>query len=321
MPKISIVTPVYRVEPYLARYITSVMAQTHGDFELILVDDCSPDASGAVCDSFAAKDARIRVIHKAENGGAAAARATGIAAATGEYIGFMDSDDWCEPDMYARLLSLITESGADMAECGYFVSTDERDVPATRGARVSLFEGEAVYEHIHSLGAMHEVLWNKLVRRELVPAVCVGNGTVIGEDYALLLRILSGCRKLSYLPTPLHHYYQRPDSICKTGFCDKYAVALDNWRACREELCETHPAVAPTVTAKLLYNEMSVLVAMTRNGVYDKNIMKTVARDVRGNFFLALRGRHKTFTAVCSLLLTAISPRLLQWVYRLVNKI
>ena len=104
-PKISVIVPVYKVEPYLRKCLDSIVGQTYQNLEIILVDDGSPDGCGAICDEYAAQDKRVRVIHKA-NGGVSSARNAGLTAATGEWIGWVDSDDWIEPDMYERMLEL-----------------------------------------------------------------------------------------------------------------------------------------------------------------------------------------------------------------------
>ncbi len=113
-PEISIIVPVYNTEKYLDRCIRSIVRQTFADFELILVDDGSPDACPQMCDMWAGRDSRIRVCHK-ENGGLSSARNAGLAAARGNYIGFVDSDDWIAADMYAHLYELIRANGADIA--------------------------------------------------------------------------------------------------------------------------------------------------------------------------------------------------------------
>ena len=105
MPKISVIVPVYKAEAYLDRCIESILAQTYTDFELILVNDGSPDNCGAICDEYAEKDPRVRVIHK-ENGGVSTARNAGLAAATGEFIAFVDPDDWVEVDMYEKMYNI-----------------------------------------------------------------------------------------------------------------------------------------------------------------------------------------------------------------------
>ena len=116
-PKISIIVPIYRVEPYLPRCLDSIVGQTYRHLEIILIDDGSPDGCGAICDDYAARDGRIRVIHQ-PNQGVSAARNAGLDAATGEWIGWVDGDDWIELDMYEYLLEGVLGAGADIAVCG-----------------------------------------------------------------------------------------------------------------------------------------------------------------------------------------------------------
>lgn len=118
MPIISVIVPVYNVEKYLPRCIDSILAQTFTDFELILVDDGSPDNCGAICDEYAAKDKRVRVIHKS-NGGVSSARNAGLDAASGEYVTFVDSDDYIAEDRLKQMHSSIFESKADIAVAGF----------------------------------------------------------------------------------------------------------------------------------------------------------------------------------------------------------
>ena len=118
-PKISVIVPVYKTEGLLDRCVESIVGQTYKNLEIILVDDGSPDNCPAMCDEWAEKDSRIRVIHK-ENGGVSSARNAALDIATGDYIGFVDSDDWIEPEMYSSLIQKISESGKNIALCSYY---------------------------------------------------------------------------------------------------------------------------------------------------------------------------------------------------------
>lgn len=121
-PSISIIVPVYNIEEYLPRCIESILRQTYTNLQLVLVDDGSKDRSGALCDEYAKKDSRILVVHK-ENGGSSSARNRGIEVATGEYLGFVDSDDYVEPDMYGKMVTAILENGCNIVQ----VARDEKD--------------------------------------------------------------------------------------------------------------------------------------------------------------------------------------------------
>ena len=119
MPIIRIIIPVYKAEGHLHRCVDSILAQSFTDFELLLVDDGSPDGSGKICDEYAAKDSRVKVLHK-QNGGVSSARQTGIENAAGEYTIHADPDDWIEPTMLEELYNKATEEDADMVMCDYF---------------------------------------------------------------------------------------------------------------------------------------------------------------------------------------------------------
>ena len=121
-PRISVIVPVYNVEQYLPRCVESILAQTYENLEILLVDDGTKDNSGAICDAYARQDARVKAIHK-KNGGLSSARNAGIDAATGEYLSFVDSDDWIEPQMYERLYEAATAAGTSIAQA----SRDEID--------------------------------------------------------------------------------------------------------------------------------------------------------------------------------------------------
>lgn len=133
MPTISVIVPVYKVEPYIRKCVDSILGQTFSDIQVILVDDGSPDQCGKICDEYAKQDNRVEVIHK-ENGGLSDARNAGIPYAKGEYIIFLDSDDYIENDMFEYMYTRIKDSGADMATCGlYEVYKDRIETSKGRG--------------------------------------------------------------------------------------------------------------------------------------------------------------------------------------------
>ena len=161
MPLISIIIPVYKVEQFLPKCVDSVLAQTYKNLEIILVDDGSPDNCGKICDEYAKKDARVRVIHQ-QNKGVSGSRNAGLEIAKGEYIGFVDSDDYIDPDMYEYLYGLITKDNADMAMCNAhedegFHSAKLLDSP---------YKLIPVQEYFECADWMY--VWNKLYKRELI---------------------------------------------------------------------------------------------------------------------------------------------------------
>lgn len=164
-PKISIIVPVYKVEPYLRKCLDSIINQTYQNLEIILVDDGSPDNCPAICDEYAEKDERIRVIHT-KNRGAFAARNAALGMASGDYIGFVDTDDWLEPEMYATLLELAEAHCADIAQCEMCNAGEYAQIRNRTLGGVAVFHREELPRELFRETVTHGLL-NKLFRREL----------------------------------------------------------------------------------------------------------------------------------------------------------
>ena len=191
--KLSVIVPVYKAERYLARCVDSLLAQRVEDFELILVDDGSPDASGKRCDDYAAAHpGTVRVLHL-DNGGQGRARNKGLDIAQGEFIGFVDSDDWVEPDMYAKLLACAEREGADLVVCGICAHRDD-------GTAESL----PVWQEGEPMAAAGSAC-NKLFRRELIGDVRFPEGLWY-EDFDFSAKLLLRAKKTVYLPEDLYDY-------------------------------------------------------------------------------------------------------------------
>lgn len=208
--KISVIIPVYKVEAYLRKCLDSVVGQTYRNLEIILVDDGSPDNCGAICDEYAAQDQRIQVIHQ-KNNGVSAARNAGLAAAAGEWIGWVDPDDWIEPDMYEYLLRHVLEHGADIAVCSR--SERYRDRSVLRGwEREQILDTEHALELLLKNDVMQNFLWDKLWRRELFDGLSFPEGRTF-EDIALMHRLFMRARQIVCLPEAKYNYLQRSGSI------------------------------------------------------------------------------------------------------------
>lgn len=166
---ISVIVAAYNIEAYIERGVRSVCEQTYRNLEIIVVDDGSVDATGTILDKLAESDARIQVIHE-ENGGLSHARNTGIARARGNYIGFVDGDDWIDPDMYEKLFSALQDKQADLAVCRYRQISRSRTLDESVD-RAVLFEGqEALRAYVEEREefAIQNAAWNKLYRKELL---------------------------------------------------------------------------------------------------------------------------------------------------------
>lgn len=212
---ISVYVPIYKVERYLEKCIDSIINQTYKNLEIILVDDGSPDNCGAICDRYAAADARIKVIHK-ENGGISDARNAGIAAALGEYIATIDSDDYIAPDFIEKLYSMISQTGADIAVCSFDV-VGESDTPKFSDS------GYTVICHDDALAGLFARIfpvnvWNKLCKRSLFDGIKYPKG-MLYEDLATTYKLIDKAAKVAVTDSKKYAYVQRSSSIMgQTGY-------------------------------------------------------------------------------------------------------
>ena len=214
---ISIIVPVYKVEPYLRQCVDSILNQTYRDIEVLLIDDGSPDKCGEICDEYTENDKRVRAFHT-ENRGLSAARNLGVCEAKGEYIGFVDSDDWIEPDMYEVLLKRMQETSADIGVCGWWREDELHDDKriTTENCAMQLSVYPDAQNSLQALldGKINVHVWNKLYKSILVKEVCFPEGKYY-EDLSTMPRIIAHSRVVCVLPTCKYHYRRRENSISK----------------------------------------------------------------------------------------------------------
>ena len=220
--KISVIVPVYKVEKYLDRCVQSIAEQTYENLEIILVDDGSPDCCGALCDAWARKDSRVKVVHK-ENGGLSSARNAGVAVSTGAYVGFVDSDDYIHPQMYEKLYAALAETGADISICGCEYVDGETDLPDLDMRRRSPLKEEVLSQkqayhkisHIVDGYGFYVTAWNKLYPRWIFDRLQFKEGFV-HEDEFFVHHLFGCCSRIATIPDALYMYVQRSGSITKT---------------------------------------------------------------------------------------------------------
>lgn len=224
MPKISIIVPVYKVEKYLRRCVDSILNQTFTDFECILVDDGSPDRCGEICDEYAKADKRIKVIHK-ENGGLSDARNAGIDTARGEYLGFVDSDDWIHPNMYEILYKAITKNDVKLSACAY-KETDVKEIfEEIFTSEIEIYNG---MDFLMTNYVTAVVAWNKLYHRSLFNELRYPFGK-IHEDEFTTYKMLYESGNIAYCSKKLYYYFINASGITKSGYSLKRLDALEAW--------------------------------------------------------------------------------------------
>lgn len=226
---ISVILPIYNVEPYIHKSIQSVLSQTYKNLQIILVDDGSPDGCPAICDEYAKKDKRIKVIHK-KNGGLSDARNAGLKVAKGKYIAFLDSDDWIDPDMYSLLHEKLVENDCDIAQCN-FRKISDKSITIPKQSEDKIYTKE---EYLKKLFAdeFENFVWNKLYKAELFKDFNFPPIRAF-EDVTFTPKVINKTEKIIYINECKYNYLIRNDSLstdmnikqryfCMKAFLDRF---------------------------------------------------------------------------------------------------
>lgn len=280
-PLISVIIPIYKVEKYLHKCVDSVINQTYSNLEIILVDDGSPDGCGRVCDEYAAKDSRIRVIHK-ENGGLSDARNAGLDIATGEYIGFVDSDDYIAQNMYEILLKNAEKSNADISLCGYYNEYEggmiKNNYPVSEQKVLAASDGlkEVIYSKKYGIMA-----WTKLYKKELFKNVRYPKGHIC-EDVYVIGDIFENVKIAAFDTTPLYYYVHRDDSISICRFNEKHLDWIRSYEHLSDTISKSFPELNKIAKIRLLWGRMFILdrSILTDNTDLNKSIQKYIRRNI-----------------------------------------
>lgn len=218
---ISVIVPVYNVERYIRQCVESILEQTYADLEIILVDDGSTDGSGSICDEYKLKDDRVVVIHKC-NGGLSDARNAGLDIARGEYIGFVDSDDYIEPDMYEVLYKNCERYAADLAAARFVKFNTQGEVRKNFTENIEVFSREEMLRLFIVGDRRYEItmsVWDRLYKRELISDLRFPVGKCY-EDIVFSTKVIEKSKINVYIDRALYHYRLREDSISGEDFND-----------------------------------------------------------------------------------------------------
>lgn len=269
LPKISIIVPVYNVEDYLDRCIQSIVDQTYSNLEIILVDDGSPDRCGQICDEWSHRDSRVKVIHQ-ENAGVSVTRNAGISMAQGEYLYFVDSDDWIAPNLCEKAMEAFSEHDADIVVFGWDQVTE---TGKSLGSTETLTEGsfsteEALRELLQ--GHINSYLWNKIYKRSVFQDIWLPNRTAF-EDMAITYKLFLNASKIYCMEETLYFYYRRSGSatarLSSRKLCELYQ---SRWE-CYTALKPLYPGIAELAFPYL---------ALVARRLYDRSLWEPVDEDV-----------------------------------------
>lgn len=298
-PLISVIVPIYNIEKYLPRCVESICRQTYANMEILLVDDGSTDATGALCDELAKKDERIRVFHK-ENGGSSSARNLGIKMAQGEYLGFVDSDDYIEPDMYERLVQVLAENGGSIAQIG----RDELDKAGNR--LPDICEPPADLKNYSAEEFLRELLLHngdcsfctKLTAKSLFEKEQFPEG-VLNEDFHLLVKMLSDAGEIYSLPGYGYHVFYRVGSNTRKEnreeFSRVYADNVDNADMVLSIVKEKYPRLQKNALRFGLFQRLDYLLHIPVSQMTkDNRFYKKTVHFIRVHLWFVPFSRHLT---------------------------
>lgn len=269
---ISVIVPIYNVELYLPTCLESILSQTYQDLEIILVDDGSPDNSGRICDEYAKKDSRISVIHQ-KNAGQSGARNTGLDMARGEYVTFVDADDYIESDAYEILMTEVARTNVDILLFGHNLIKDcnERDTKSKKHEIKSTILGsdELWYE---VFGNLNNAVWNKLYKRELIGRKRFKLGLFHGEDLLFNLEYINECSSALLISLPLYNYVKREGSVTTSNFSKKKLDEIVSKDFARELILKYCPKMLSIAEIFCFRARMNVIRSIYRSGKEHENV-------------------------------------------------
>lgn len=290
MPEISVIVPVYKVEKYLDRCIESIVNQTYPDFELILVDDGSPDGSPILCDKWAEKDSRVHVIHK-KNGGASSARNAGLKIAKGNWIAFADSDDWLDRTALKTLYDLANQYNVPMAIGGTRVVQKYTDASIVMKQNAKVLSNADLMSRFFRLNGepdTHSVC-GAIIRRDILEDYSFIEGRM-NEDVETCYYLARKCEAAVYTDAPLYNYFKNIEGVTNSGFSKKKLDLLDIWDIVQKQVEQFTPEYSYACEMNCKRARFTLLTQMSLNGYdHDDSLMKKtkqqLKKEVRQSFW------------------------------------
>lgn len=269
MKLISVIIPVYNAEKFLKQCLDSVLGQTYENIEVIVVNDGSLDGSLTILKSYAKKDNRIHIVDQ-ENQGVAVARNVGLANAGGDYILFVDADDWVESDIAENLLTLLEETpDADIAVCASDSAESSADIIRSMGYDVEVWDSARQKREFLTHQRLQGMLWNKLIRATLFSGLAFDTSVGYGEDAQVMWKVLACCRNMVMTNQVLYHHIIDPGSISNRRFSSRKYSAVEVWREIEADVRETHLDLLTLATERLAFYATYTLYEMFRSRYID----------------------------------------------------
>ena len=312
---ISIIVPVYKVEKYIEKCVNSILEQTYHNLEIILVDDGSPDKCGQICDEYQKKDSRIKVIHK-KNGGLSDARNSGIRIASGQYLGFVDSDDYIAPDMYEHLFLIMKEKNADIGVCNACIVSENSVPEFTDDTQPVVFESNECLKVMICDKLLTVNTWNKLYKRHVFDGIEFPVGKLY-EDFATTYKVIEQAKTIVVSKAKKYAYVQRKGSIMnQTAFrmkTDKIDIVEEMWL----HYSKTNQRFSTELQAGIIEYVINDIFKMIGSHNVNKNpeYQEKLRLFIKRNNNVVFRNKYISNRKKAVLLLYLICPTVLRCVY------
>lgn len=319
---VSIIVPIYQVEKYLSHCIESLLAQTYRNIEIILVDDGSPDNCGKICDFYAAKDARIHVIHR-PNGGVSRARNQGIAESKGEFLAFVDGDDLSSPFYIECMVRALKETGADIATCGskeIFVSEltavsaalkkNETEQYQFSESELNVYDTKGALERLFYQIPIDAAPWSKLFRREVFDGIEFPSDCWY-EDISIMPQLFERAKKVVYDPFPGYLYVLNPEGTTLKTFSAKKMELISILLANEKRLIEHFPELAPAAYSRTVRGSFHIYLQIP-GGREFREFRKEIEKNIKARRMTVLRDSKARRGTKISLIISWFSFALLR---------
>ena len=251
---ISVIVPIYNVEKYLNRCIESIVNQTYRDLEIILVDDGSTDHCGEMCDDWVRKDERIKIIHK-ENGGLSDARNAGMKIANGNYIAFVDSDDWIDLFMYEHMMRIMNANQSEIVSCGFRKVQKKELGNEPSEIQWKQYDAESALKAMITEKGLNQVVWNKLYERSIIDGIWFEKGKC-NEDEFWSYQVIGRAKRITAIKNVYYNYFQREDSIINETYSLKRLDGLEGKENRQEYIDKYYPRLSGIARLNLFYSYM-----------------------------------------------------------------
>ncbi len=316
---ISVIVPVYNVEKYLKRCINSILGQTYNNFELILIDDGSPDNSGNICDEYVLKDSRVKVIHK-ENTGVSDSRNIGIGQAKGEYLTFIDSDDYISSDMLEIMYNDMIENNAEIVIGGRnIVNESDGHIIFQENNKKSVMNSEQALKELMIEKNFNCVSWGKLYKKELFNDYKFCVNTIIAEDLELLYKIFPICNKIVLDTTKgLYFWTNRSDSVTKSEYNDNWKKEIQITEEIIHFFDKEYHKIKKYAIQR--YVRISIKCMYKCINVNNVNEVKDIRNNIKPYIFTFLSSNNEKIHHKISFLLAIINVKLFVKFYKKVRK-